>query len=144
VALSTALNRTLRLPGGHSLPLTTASVAARNASWSADDAIPGFATLDLKMQPTTAKAGGTVAVSGSAGMTLTGGTAKAWRLSQVSTSGGIKVTGSAKVISVTIANGKLVLHLPSTADTWVVELLPKWQTTCLKGDGSAYPLVKTH
>lgn len=145
LALARALNRTLALADGRSIKFSTAAIGARNDSWSADDAIPAFATLDLKMAPDRAASDGTYAIAGSPGMTLTAGVARAYRRSQLSGASGpgVTISGSPQELDVSVVDGKLVLHMPSTADTWVIDLSPQWQTACLRGDGAAYPIVTT-
>ncbi|MFN8631648.1 MAG: hypothetical protein U0838_15430 [Chloroflexota bacterium] len=145
-ALAVDLNPSLRLADGRAIKFATAGIGARNGSWWADDAIPAFATLDLKMAPDKAKAGGTYVIAGAPGMTLTGGAARAYRRSQLSgdSGPGVTISGSPRTLVVKVADGKLVLQMPTSADTWVIDLGPQWQTKCLKGDGSAYPLVTTH
>jgi hypothetical protein len=145
LALSTALDRTIRLADGRSIELTTAGIQARNGSWGGDDAIPEFGALDLGMTPAKAAAGGSYEVSGSPGMALTGGTARAWRRDQFSGRAGpnVTITGSPRGLKLTSDGERLLLVMPTAAATWVVELGPRWQTTCLQGDGVAYLLITT-
>jgi hypothetical protein len=139
LAVATALDRNLVLADGRTIELATAGMQARNGNWAADDAIPQFATLELKMDPVRLAPGKRLVIAGSPGMTFTGGTARAWRRSQLS-GAGVSVKGKPRGLASKVVNGKLRLALPG-AGTWVVEIGPEWETPCLTGDGVAYAVV---
>ncbi len=144
LALAVALDRRLAVNRGRMIRLTTATVAARNDTWAADDAIPQFVGLDLSARPLILGPAARLTVAGVGTMTMAGGEARAWPRDRVT--GGedgaeILVRGKPVGLATAVADGRLSIRLPG-AGTWVVEILPRWQTDCLEGDGTAYNVVR--
>ena len=147
--LAVAHPRRLLVDGAQEIGLSTALMKARNGSWWADDAIPQFVSLDLGLPPLVVDRGAPLTFSGPDGLALVGGHAmlypRAWFRERPGTLpeflGGepdpLRLEAGAG------AAGTVLVWLPGASGSWVVELIPEWQTRCQEGDGVAYAIVDT-
>jgi hypothetical protein len=140
--LAPALDRTLVF-GGQSIQLTTAAIQMRDGSTSADDAIPGFATLSPEAKAVPARAAAVLTLDPREGMRLTGVQARLYHWADLDFSNGMAnprrtpVAGQAAVNGV----GGAAVTMPAKSGDYAYEFMVQWLTPCLSGDGAAYARV---
>ena len=129
--------------GGATIEFTTAGIGLRNGSYGADDAIPGGIGLSpneiaVKVNPSTH-----ILLRGD-GMTLTQVQASVVPWSSVSFRDGLGTSGasSTELDWRPRADGSISVSAPVEPGDYEVEFLPRWHTTCLEGDGTAYGRIK--
>ncbi len=138
-ALLRGLDRRLRLNGAETTFLT-AAFSARYSTWGGDDQFPAFAGYDPAAAPAEGTAGGRGTIATWDGVTLTSGWAFAYRREDLDPEWGPypNTRGERIGLELTTIDAGLVVGYPADPGSYVLELFPRWQTDCLKGDGVAY------
>ena len=89
---------------------------------------------------------GTHIILRATGATLTSLDVRVVPWSTVSFEGGLGASSAAPVDLVwrLRADGSISVSAPLTSGEYMVDFHPLWQTTCLRGDGSAYSRIKVN
>src|SRR3954470_18060199 len=130
-----AMDRSL-VVGGHALGYDgTVHVWTRAGSDLGSDEIPGYAFLDLHMDPVVVDAGGRIDVRERGAVLTELRGANAVPYAGFAFDGLPEYRGPEPRYLVSgVAGGAGWIRAPARRGTWVVELLPTWQSTCFGGD----------
>ncbi len=122
----------------------TTTVQTLDGDWLGSDGIPGFAFLDLDMDPIVEGAGGRLVLR-ERGARLTAVTrANSRPFANFRDEGLPEYDGPKPQPLAAGANeGRGWIELPDRAGTWVIEFLPEWQTECYQGNGINWVVVET-
>jgi hypothetical protein len=127
---------------GVPIELTTASIAMRDGSYDADDAIPAYVGLTSDEVPVEDMRAGKLVLAAK-GMTLTGITVTTRPWSSMDFSTDLPST-TAKPRALTwrfVSNGRILIVAPSRAGDYMLDMTVLWQTECLHGDGTVYARI---
>jgi hypothetical protein len=129
---------------GHAtIEFTTATVAMRDGSVVTDDAIPGGIGLSPNEIAVVVAPGDHIVLRGQALVFVeTSVSAADWV--DVEFSKGLAELGGSRIgLDWRVrGDGSLSISAPDHDGDWAVEFVPRWQTQCLAGDGTAYARIK--
>jgi hypothetical protein len=129
--------------GGATIEFTTALIGLRNGSYTADDAIPAGIGLSPEEIAVRVSPGTHIILRGDE-LTITKSDVRVVPWATVDFVDGL---GSSAAVPTGLAwrlraDGSISVSAPSEAGDYMVEFGPRWHTTCLVGDGSAYSRIK--
>lgn len=128
--------------GGATIEFTTAGIGLRNGTYLADDAIPAGVGLEPDEIAVRVTPGTHIILRGD-GMTITEVEVRDVPWDTVSFEGGLG-SSSAEPTELTWrrSEGSISVSAPDKPGDYMIEFGPRWHTTCLVGDGSAYSRIK--
>ena len=131
--------------GGATPQFTTAVIAMRNGTYVAEDAIPagiGLAPDELAVRVDP----GTHIILRGDGMTIRSVSASSVPWSTVIFVGGLGSSAATPegLVWRLRSDGSISVRAPTKPGDYMVELIPRWQTACLQGDGAAYGRIKVN
>ena len=129
---------------GHAtIEYTSAGIEMRDGSIVTGDSIPGGIGLTANEIGVVVAPGDHIILRASnAALLETSATAVEW--STVRFENGLAdLSGERTTLAWRVrADGSLSISAPVRVGDWAVEFLPRWQSECLKGDGTAYARIK--
>lgn len=129
--------------GGTTIEFTTAAIGLRNGTYVADDAIPAGVGLEPDEIAVRVTPGTHIILRGD-GMTIAEVEVRDVPWATVSFEGGL---GDSNAEPTELrwrarSDGSISVSAPNEVGDYMVEFGPRWHTTCLVGDGSAYSRIK--
>jgi hypothetical protein len=133
---------TLRF-GGATLEFTPAGTGMRDGSYDVDDAIPSGVGLTADEIAVAVGPSDHIILRG-ADVTILDTQAAAVPWSAVTFDGGLADLAGPRIPLAWRArdDGSLSISAPDQIGDWAVEFVPRWQSDCVKGDGTAYGRIK--
>ena len=131
--------------GGATVEFTTAWIQLRNETYVADDAIPGGIGLSPDEIAVRVDPGTHILLRGD-GLALTDVTVRAAPWTNVAFGAGLASLpeGGDGLARRARADGSISVRAPTAPGDYLVEFLPRWQSACLQGDGTAYSRIKVN
>lgn len=134
--------RALRF-GGATIEFTPAATGMRDGSYDVGDAIPAGVGLTANEIGVVVGPGDRIILRAT-GLTILDTQAAAVPWSMVTFDGGLaNVAGQRTPLAWRVRDdGSLSISAPDQIGDWAVEFIPRWQSVCVKGDGTAYGRIK--